>query len=807
MFVSLTPTSASQAVVEDRVSGLDRYATAALVAQATFAAPNPNIILVSGENFPDGLASAGLAGAANAPILLTTPNVLPAVTANAMAALFGASVTKTVHIIGGTSAVSAAVATQVQALGYTVNRVAGADRYATAAAVAAFQATLAPVGITFVAGAPLRTAIVATGQNFPDALSAGGGAFFGKHPILLTQTATLPAVTSSALTSLSIQRVILLGGTSAVSAAVESAIAAQGILVSRLAGADRGATAKAVADAFVATAAAGGLNFYGGAASAACLTVGGVVQAGPNVALVVDGDNFADAMSAAPHSGTCRAPILLGGSSSTTAFMTANSASVGIVRAIGGLNAVSAAELTAAKTAATQNTPTAVVGANIAHNVISVTFSEAMATVNAGTIKVNNGADLCAADVALGATLAVGTCSYTTSAAGITTVWTLAPANLALNDVVTASGFLTIGLSPRVAATASKSVTAAAALTAAVAGATAGASTHTITYSRPVVTTGTVLADVTVTRATVAAGVPQPAAGVVFATALAAQIGTTLTVTPNAAIGALQVGDIITVKPTATTGVAGGALAANLTFVVGPAGAKPVASAVTGVMSEVGGVLLTNAGDINTNVVVQSKAARPDTGTDAVTDSGTLRVAIIQGAGLSVATSATAALDATTGITLITVTLGTDAAGAANGTAAKVAAALNAGALTSPLVTASASNPASVAVPLTLGATDVAAGTRTLIATVTASKPLAAVAAGLIDYDANGDGFAEVVGSAGPSPALVVGATSFTVALNLRVGLTAVPAPVAVTSKLRLNAGALTDTTVQTNVNGQVNFS
>ena len=263
-FAIASPAQATQTVVESRVGGLDRYATAAQVAQATFPAPNANIILASGQNFPDGLAAAGLAGAANAPVLLTDPNVLPGVTQNAMAAVFGSSATKTVHIVGGESAVSAAVAAQVTSLGYTVNRIAGDNRYETAADIAAFQATLAPVGITRVAGVPLRTAIVATGENFPDALSGGAPAFRGKHPILLTATNSLPAATAATLQSLSVQRVILLGGESAVSAAVATEIAAlgTGIRVDRVAGANRGETAQALANILVATSANGGFDFY-----------------------------------------------------------------------------------------------------------------------------------------------------------------------------------------------------------------------------------------------------------------------------------------------------------------------------------------------------------------------------------------------------------------------------------------------------------------------------------------------------------------------------------------------------------------
>ena len=443
-FAIASPAQATQTVVESRVGGLDRYATAALVAQATFtsATVNANIILASGQNFPDGLASAGLAGAANAPVLLTDPNVLPGVTQNAMAAVFGTSATKTVHIVGGESAVSAAVAAQVTALGYTVNRIAGDNRYETAADIAAFQATLAPVGITFVAGVPLRTAIVATGENFPDALAGGAPAFRGKHPVLLTATSSLPAATAATLQSLSVQRVILLGGESAVSATVASEIAAigSGIRVDRVAGANRGETAQALANVLVASLANGGFDFYGAPASPACLGTG---VAGPNIGIIVSGSGFADALAAGPHAGACAAPILIAGSPATATFLTANTAKVGVVRAIGGPAAVSAADLTAAATAATAGTPTSMLTINQGNPVIKVVFSTTI--VGTGDVKLNNGADLCPAPAltTLPATaIASGTC-YLITSNNVTTLWAAAPGNLNIGDTVVVSGFTT----------------------------------------------------------------------------------------------------------------------------------------------------------------------------------------------------------------------------------------------------------------------------------------------------------------------------------------------------------------------------
>jgi putative cell wall-binding protein len=194
LFAFVAPSGAAtpQNVTVDRTSGVDRYDTAAQVALTNYPAaarPVANVILASGENFPDGLAAASLAGAANAPVLLTAQNSLPAATASALGQLGP----DTVHIIGGTAAVSASVRAQLTSLGYTLNEISGANRFATAAAVSQFQRTqVAPVG-TF---AGQRTVIIATGTNFPDALAGGAVAAAGRHPILLVTPTSLPAETS-----------------------------------------------------------------------------------------------------------------------------------------------------------------------------------------------------------------------------------------------------------------------------------------------------------------------------------------------------------------------------------------------------------------------------------------------------------------------------------------------------------------------------------------------------------------------------------------------------------------------------------
>jgi hypothetical protein len=53
-----SPASAGTTVTLKRYSGIDRYATSALAATGAFTTGGDNVVLVSGENFADGLAAA-----------------------------------------------------------------------------------------------------------------------------------------------------------------------------------------------------------------------------------------------------------------------------------------------------------------------------------------------------------------------------------------------------------------------------------------------------------------------------------------------------------------------------------------------------------------------------------------------------------------------------------------------------------------------------------------------------------------------------------------------------------------------------
>jgi putative cell wall-binding protein len=115
-----------------------------------------------------------------------------------------------------------------------VTRIAGSDRYATAAASAQSA---------FPNGA--GTVFLASGVDFPDGLAGAPAAWHEHAALLLTAPNTIPAATASALKALHPSRIVVLGGVNAVSAQVATAAGAWG-QVTRIADSDRYSTAVAV---------------------------------------------------------------------------------------------------------------------------------------------------------------------------------------------------------------------------------------------------------------------------------------------------------------------------------------------------------------------------------------------------------------------------------------------------------------------------------------------------------------------------------------------------------------------------------
>ena len=158
-------------------------------------------------------------------------------------------------------------------------RVAGADRYTTSVAIS--QQAFPP---GFSSGVPVL--FVASGANFPDALSAGPVISKLGGPVLLTAPAALPMSVRDEIVRLNPAKIVVIGGEGAVSATVFSQLQALAPDVERLGGASRYETSRLV-------------------------TSYGFGELGASVAYVAGGEGFADALAAGAAAGSKDAPIIL----------------------------------------------------------------------------------------------------------------------------------------------------------------------------------------------------------------------------------------------------------------------------------------------------------------------------------------------------------------------------------------------------------------------------------------------------------------------------------------------------------------
>ena len=257
----------------ERLAGNDRYATAAAISAATFDPGVPVAYVAIGSTFPDALAAGAAAANRDGPVLLVAGTSVPPATTAELTRLQPG----TIKLVGGSSIVSDDVAETLRgyATSGTVQRIAGSNRYATAAQVSADS---------FAPGLPI--AYVATGEGFPDALSGVAAAGMNGSPILLVRPGEIPSETAGELGRLRPGRIIVLGAAGVVSDAVASGLAryATSGSVTRLAGADRYATSVAISSGTFST----GLTVF-----------------------IATGINFPDALGGGPVAGGLPGPLLL----------------------------------------------------------------------------------------------------------------------------------------------------------------------------------------------------------------------------------------------------------------------------------------------------------------------------------------------------------------------------------------------------------------------------------------------------------------------------------------------------------------
>jgi len=303
-----------------RLSGASRFETAAAVSNSYWKTKGTTdnrheakaVVLSRSDTFADALGGSALAAAKEGPLLLTPTNSLDTTTKAEIDRVLNSG--DTVYLLGGTGAISASVAAALD-VDYTVVRLAGADRYSTA------------IEIANAIDASPELILVATGNNFPDALGAGAaagsydvpGASDLKAVVVLTADAVLPVSTKAYLDAQA-GDIIAVGG--------QAATATQGYEPTDrwfpIVGSDRFSTAYFV-----------GASFF----------------AGQTVAGVATGNDWPDALSGGALMGTLNGPLLLtpGTSAQTSPWtgfaLSEESASISTVVVFGGTGVVNNTQL------------------------------------------------------------------------------------------------------------------------------------------------------------------------------------------------------------------------------------------------------------------------------------------------------------------------------------------------------------------------------------------------------------------------------------------------------------------------------
>jgi putative cell wall-binding protein len=253
--MSAAPASATSSFTFSRLYGQDRFGTAAAIAEAAFPNGASTAVVATGLNFPDALAGSYLAGVLDAPILLVqTHDPVPQSTLQALSALK----VKNVVILGGPAAVGTDVQQTLSETPSTssaggnldVSRLYNQDgcsscnRYDTMEAVD----TVSPTDVGTVNGDP--TGILATGQNFPDALGAGPLAFAKHFPLILTDgsQSTLTPQAQAVISTDKITHLIVVGGPAAIDPSQYDNLPGVSVDTTATTGKDRSQTSELLAE-------------------------------------------------------------------------------------------------------------------------------------------------------------------------------------------------------------------------------------------------------------------------------------------------------------------------------------------------------------------------------------------------------------------------------------------------------------------------------------------------------------------------------------------------------------------------------
>ena len=258
------PSEKPQPTEENRISGRNRIDTAIEVSKKYYEKAN-TVIIARSDEYPDSLTASPLAKKLNAPILLTSKNELEKTVKAEIKRLKATNII----IVGGVNSISTKVEKELRQYNKEIERIAGHSRYETSAAIAERLLKLSAK----------QTAIIASGENFADALTAGAYAAQQEYPILLVQKTTIDTKIAKVLNK-NIDKTIIAGGINSVSEKVKKDLPKN---TERIAGRSRYDTAAQIAKKLFKS----------------------------EKAFVASGEVFADALVVSPVAGRLSSPILL----------------------------------------------------------------------------------------------------------------------------------------------------------------------------------------------------------------------------------------------------------------------------------------------------------------------------------------------------------------------------------------------------------------------------------------------------------------------------------------------------------------
>lgn len=209
--VSNTVQSEAADLVDEvtRLAGDTRYETANAIVQASFG-PSDHVYLATGSTYADALSASVVAASQDAPVLLVkgTGTTVPDSTLET----FDSLGVENVVVAGGSAAVSQDIVGFLQREGLSTERAYGETRYETNLALNDRIETASD------------QALLATGSDYPDALTAAAIAGAQEARLYLSKPTCLPNLVHTHLHDSAVGHLTLIGGHAALSANVEALV-------------------------------------------------------------------------------------------------------------------------------------------------------------------------------------------------------------------------------------------------------------------------------------------------------------------------------------------------------------------------------------------------------------------------------------------------------------------------------------------------------------------------------------------------------------------------------------------------------